>query len=579
MAAVLQLQAPSRRTARRRRLISAALAGSLLLGVLAAVLLMHERRAPEVGPPDRPPDLADLWSGRASPVLARKWTSTGLGEPRGGAYAGAHIEVVGDTWYLFNRSWLTEQCPGRDGQQLGTQVRASSDQGATWSKPVQILSPTPGTPWSCAATDGDAVYDAAAGTWRYLFQCLAEQGGWNGCYAERHAPSPLGRFTPPSADMNPVIAPGSLWGQICDPGDRCAQPPGSPPFVDEGTFNLLSAPDGSWWVGFHGSDGTHGVRGVARTTTFRAGDWAVDGAAGTPTDAILSAADATGWRENWRAGGPVGAGAATILLEDGWYYQVAEFPDVSLACTRNQTWDFGLFRARQLSSTTWEQYPGGNALVYSSRAPGADGQSEPCNIQYPGLFRDPSTGVSYLMHGRVSGDPAYDAIYLYRLEWDRNLVRNGDFWRADVNGWARTPGATLELAAERAPDTSPDGTPDLAFSCGVSCNGGIYQDVQAPTGAAGETLAFGGTFKGANGTSALELSVEQFDAAGAPIATQTLPVSAGATYANARGTVELDSRTAHLRFMITPRAPGLLRADNLYLIPQSGCDAPRYPAC
>ena len=61
-----------------------------------------------------------------------------------------------------------------------------------------ILRPTPGTPWSCAATDGDAVYDADAGTWRYLFQCLGDAPGWHGCYAERRAASPLGAFEPPA---------------------------------------------------------------------------------------------------------------------------------------------------------------------------------------------------------------------------------------------------------------------------------------------------------------------------------------------------------------------------------------------
>jgi hypothetical protein len=511
-------------------------------------------------------------------VLDRKWTSTALGEPRG-AYEGSHIEVVGDTWYLFNRVTLAEDCPGR-GPKLGTQVRASTDRGATWSAPTPILSPTPGTPWACAATDGDAVYDASAGTWRYVFQCLDEGRGWSGCYAERHASTPLGRFAPPSAAMNPAIPSGALWGPICDdPGDRCTQPPGSPRFVDEGTYDVLPAPDGGWWVGFHGTDGTHGVRGVARTTTFRAGDWQVDGAGGTPTDAILTAADAAGWRETWRAGGPIGAGAGSMLLEDGWYYQVGEFADVSLGCTRGQAWDLGLFRTRQLSSTSWEQYPAGNPLVYSSRAPGDAVESGPCNVQYPDLFRDPSTGVTYLMYGRRSGDPAFDGIYLYRLEWNRNLLGNADFWRADVNGWARTTGATTELAAERAPDKSPDGTPELAFGCGATCDGGVYQDVQVPAALAGTTLAFGGSFKADAGAGAIELSVQQLDAAGAPIASQTLLISPGVAYASARGTIEVDGRTATLRFTITPRSPGTLRADNLYVIPQEGCTRPRYPVC
>jgi hypothetical protein len=152
---------------------------------------------------------------------------------------------------------------------------------------------------------------------------------------------------------------------------------------------------------------------------------------------------------------------------------------------------------------------------------------------------------------------------------------HGAFWRADVDGWAGTPGATTRFAAERAPDR----TPELAFGCGATCGGGVYQDVEPPAGLAGETLAFGGSVRADGGAGVAELSVEQFDAAGAPIATRTLPISLGAAYARTRATVEVDRRTERLRLTITPRSPGTLRADNLYLIPQVGCDARRYPAC
>ena len=128
----------------------------------------------------------------------------------GSAY-GAHVEVVGATWYLFNRFTTDQPCPGQgaDVRQMGTQVRASNDRGVSWGAPVPILAPTPGTPWSCAATDGDAVYDAGSGTWRYVFQCLGDGGRWQGCYAERRGRSPLGPFSAAAPVPNPVITPAS----------------------------------------------------------------------------------------------------------------------------------------------------------------------------------------------------------------------------------------------------------------------------------------------------------------------------------------------------------------------------------
>ncbi len=81
------------------------------------------------------------------------------------------------------------------------------------------------------------------------------------------------------------------------------------------------------------------------------------------------------------------------------------------------------------------------------------------------------------------------------------------------------------------------------------------------------------------GAGRLDVAVLQLDAAGGSIGTTALPVTAGAYVQSARGTFELDERARRLRFELYPRTPGTLRADNLYLIPQDGCAAPRYPAC
>ncbi len=558
------------------------------LAVVATALLLPGLRTQTGGappPPEAPPGLGDLWTGRATLVLDKKWTSASLDRPGGGGYAGTHVEVVGDTWYLFNRRIYPDACEGHgpDVHRLGTEVRASTDRGASWGPPATVLAPTPGTPWACMATDGDAVYDAETRTWRYLFQCQGATPGWNGCYAERHAKSPLGAFSSPAPGANPVITPGLLWGSICDDaGDECLHAPGQRPIVDEGTFNIFRSDAKGWWVGFHGQDGTHAFRGIARTTTFRRDGWQVDGRDGTPTDAVVDASDAAGWRENWLPGGPVGAGAGSILEQAGWQYQLVEAPDMSLGCTPGQNWDLGLLRARRLSSTHWEQYPGGNPIVYSSGAPTPTGNPIECNVEYPSLFADPATGTTYLMHGRLSNDPAYDGIYVYRLEWNRSLLANGDFWRADADGWHPQAGTTTQLAVERRPDGSPDGTPYLSFNCGApACDGGqsVYQDVPVKPGLAGTRLAFGGSFRTEAGAGRLEAAVLQLDEAGNVIESQVVSVDATSTYADARGELEVDVRTRRLRFELYPRTPESLRADNLYLIPQDGCQAPRRPAC
>jgi hypothetical protein len=565
--------AVTRTRARPRRALVAAALAAVAAAALVAGLAGGGREPIAPPPPARPPGLGDLWAGRASLVLERIWTTRGLRIPAGaGAYSGAHVEVVGGTWYLFDRRVDAAPCPGAPAgtPHFGTQVRASRDRGATWGPPVTILAPGAASAWACAAGDGDAAYDAATRTWRYLFQCMGAGGGWHGCYAERRDADPLGPFTAPRPDPNPVIDSGGLWGRICAaPAAQCRRAPGERAVGDEGTFDLFPAAGGGWWVGFHGYDGVHGYRGLARTTTFRRGGFAVAGADGTPRDAVIDAQDAAGWRETWAAGGPVGPGAARVLAEDGWYYQLAEVPDTNLACTPGQRWDLGLFRSADPAATTWAQYPAGNPIVYSSLAPAAGGVPQACNVEYPGLFRDPATGRSYVMYGRPSTDPARDGIYVYGLEWNRNLLANGDFARADASGWQGPAGAPAPRA-ERAPDGSPDGTPDLVLDAAVA--------QQVPARGSG-TVAFGAELRTGGGAGAARVLLEQLDGAGAVIARTALSAPAGPAWAKARGRARLDGRTRALRYRLTPEAGAGLRADNLYAIPQAGCSRPRYPVC
>jgi hypothetical protein len=539
--------------------VAVAVAAALALAVPVAVHHLSSE-------PEAPPRLADLWSGRAWLVLARKWTGIPL--------AGAHLEIVDGHWYVFGRRTEAGACAGRDGvAPLGTEVRESTDRGRTWSPPVTILAPTPGTAWSCAATDGDADYDPDTHTWRYLFQCLGTAPDWNGCVAERHDASPLGPFSAPAA-ANPVLTSGELWRRICDPGDACARDATRRPVGEEGTFDLMRAAGGGWWVGFHGYDGRKGLRGIARTKTLRRGDWQVDGEAGTPRDAVLRAADATGWRERWRRGGPVGAGAASLLAQDGWTYQLAEFADENLACTPGQSWDLGLFRARSPAGATWEQPPGGNPIVYSDRAPGPSGQAAGCNVQYPRLVADPATGETFVMHGRVgSSAAAGDAIYLYRLAWDRNLLRNGDLRRADADGWTPFPGSATHLDVPRDFADSADGTPFLSFSCGPpACAPGaaVFQDVGVAPSDADGAVTFGATLRAATGEERVDVALLQLDGRGAVVASAVVPGTAGSGYARVTGRAELDGRARHLRFQLIPHTPGTVWADDLEVARERG---------
>src|SRR5262249_40958805 len=115
----------------------------------------------------RPATLDDYWNGRARWSLLRSYTLANTGWPYGYG-AGAHITIVGGAWYLFGRfveGPAPSYCQSLGTVALGTQVRKSTDKGVTWSAPVEIIPAAQGTPWECAATDGDAVYDAVADKW------------------------------------------------------------------------------------------------------------------------------------------------------------------------------------------------------------------------------------------------------------------------------------------------------------------------------------------------------------------------------------------------------------------------------
>ena len=135
----------------------------------------------------------DFWNGNADWVYQGKdsWASTGVE----GYYEGSDIEVMSDgTWYLFNRNTTVNAlCTNLGGgKQMGIQVRKSTDKGITWTAPVQAIAPTSGTSYSCAATDGDAYYNATENKWHYLFQCY-NNSVWQGCELDRSGSDPIPR--------------------------------------------------------------------------------------------------------------------------------------------------------------------------------------------------------------------------------------------------------------------------------------------------------------------------------------------------------------------------------------------------
>lgn len=517
--------------------------------------------------------LSDFWEGQARWQLVESQTLQSTGWTYGYG-AGSHIVVEGGVWYWFHRSALTlegvtkpAKCQYDYG---GTRVRASKDRGHTWGPAYDVIRPTDGTPWDCMATDGDAVYDRAARRWHYLFQCLSSDGKWRGCHLTRDGESPLGAFNG-SVTPNPVIEHGQLWRQICNSSSddcvRLARPEG---VGDEGTYQIGRHDDGDYYVTFHGFDGVNGFRGVARTSdfvTFRAAG------PGLPTDAIADREDTRRWRESWQ-GGPVGVGAGAVLQEAGWYYQIYEAMDQSVACIAGQRWDWGMTRSRSLSSTTWEQLPAGNPFLYSSTFAEwpKDGVLRPfaCNTSYARLFQDPQTGATYLRFTRESADTAHSGSFLYRLVKSRNLLGNGDLWKCNTEGFSTfpVPGRTTNLVVYRDPARSSDEGCYLATNCGgSSCAGGqsVLQDVRV-AGLGLRRVTFGGKFRAEAGAHPLNLVVFQLDASGRVIGS---PASVSATVATSyqavAGALDVAPTAQTLRYQVYLGGPSTLFADELYL--------------
>jgi hypothetical protein len=324
------------------------------------------------------------------------WNGTAHFEPRTRSMLGSTSSVVAldGVEYAFVRQYFPKH-PGCDGDvTLKTGVSMSSDHGVTWTDPVTILdAPSGNGPDACMVTDGSAFYDAETDVWHMLYQCLGKSGsgGWQLCHYTKQGSSPMGAYTPDSA--NPVVRGGQLWSKICGGyGKAC---PAN--MVDEGTVQIIRKTNGYYYVTFHGANSlsggrTGGARGVARTRDFKT--WETSGA-DLPGNAMMSPADCNVWDANWSPGGCIGEGDASLIRSGGYNYMLVEATDKSLICTPGQQWVFGLMRSRGLNpSGYWENYVANPFVMDPVDTPWG------CRLQYMNFTRD--RGDVFLSFGYAS---------------------------------------------------------------------------------------------------------------------------------------------------------------------------------
>lgn len=528
--------------------------------------------------------LEDYWNGKAEWKLYQKmpFTNTGWVNNPIGHGAGTHIEVVGDTWYLFSRKYYPSGYNGcdtpPDSPPMGATVRKSLDKGKTWSSEVDVIVPKPGKAWECMAPpDGDTYYDSAENKWHFLFQCLAKTGGWKGCHLEKQGADPMGLFQ--ETHPNPVISGKDIWSKICnEQNDDCVKIAGGINNVwDEGTFDIFKFDGTYFYVSFHGFDGLRGYRGIAKTKDFI--NWvAGDELQGVPKDAIFDIDDQKNWREGWNAGGPTGGGAARIVAENNFYYMLVEGSDISLGCTDGQNWDWGLFRSQSLTNTSWEQFPLGNPIIYSSKLPENNGKAMACNASYAGIFKDSSTGKYYLYVSRETKDSNFAGIYFYELLPTGNLLKNADFWMCSADNWNRLPGdgSSTQRAVYRHPNDSSDGNCYIAANCGKSsCDEvqSIYQDIDASEisqrnityGGKFATDKGGGTYGEGKEEGQIELVLHELDENGGVITSHRSNENVNSTYKLVQKEANLTGRAKTLRLETYLRTPQTFRLDEMFV--------------
>jgi len=550
---------------------------SIVFITLIAILPLQIQ--PKLNAKEKVGTLNNFWNGEAEWKFRNALTLGNTGWSYG-YMDGNHIEVVDGVWYMFSRKvlWGVKPSYCNINENLTIEVRKSTDQGFTWSQPVNLLENTPGTAWECIATDGDVYFDRETNTWHLLFQCVSRQSVWNGCYVKRQNYDPMGPFT--QSTVNPVITPGSLFSKICDtPADDCtklSEDSWLGKIYDEGTFAFVNQKiNGFYYVSFHGYDGVKGYRGLGKTKDFV--NWIVgDSLKGVPNDAIFDKYDSDLWSENWQ-GGSIGSGAADIVHEDGKYYMIIEAADMNLACTENQQWDWGMLRTNSLTSTKWNQLPQGNPFLYSSKTMDANGNNGGCRPGYATLTRDDLTGKYYLSVAIDFPNHQDLGVYIYELKLTGNQLKNADMWKCDKSNWKKITNDTNPTIFKvlRYPENSSDYNCYMEVSrtnsSGPITKNGIYQDVDISSLTGAEYIVeFGAKIKVEHGTGKARFAIEVLDENKKVIMSLApnklnLPQDVYGSYKDVVGSAKLSTRAKYLRFKIFLESEETFRIDEAYL--------------
>lgn len=331
------------------------------------------------------PTMEDIWNGNAHLELY-------MDRPMGGQDgSGSNIVVVGNTWYWFHRV-VTDNALGK----LGTVCEKSTDKGLTWSKPVTVLQPEAGTPWARMVTDGSFWYDETENKWRALMQSNDGVNPWTMSYFERTGSDPMGIFSTPSGFANPGCDAKEIWSQLTTaPGKDCVDIAGGSNLIyDEGTPQIVLKSGNEWYVTFHGASNNngviHGYRGLAKTSDFQ--NWTA-----LAGDCIVDEKDAKGWNVEWNNTSvkAIGAGAANIMKEGSYFYQIIECPDSDLNGFGGQNWPIHLMRSSTLENTSWTQCPNTYPLFPATQ--------QLIEWQYPTIFKD-IDGITYVSITRYGPD-------------------------------------------------------------------------------------------------------------------------------------------------------------------------------
>jgi len=558
--------------------------------------------------PSTPPTLSDYWNGNADWVLYKYYPTSVYGPGNSGFGAGSSIRVGPDgAWEWFYRTTIapTSDCTSA-GLQAATVVRRSTDQGQTWSAEAPVVTPSPGTPWSCAGTDGDAVWTGSE--WIYLFQCETNPSDtsdgtwgqlWNACVFYDKSPDPTKGTWAPLVD-HPVWGdyPGGYdpWNSICtDMSKRCASLAGGTGRVNQaGTPSIFENPaDPGWYfVDFHGLDANGNLdEGIAKTQNFIT--YVAGSGQDLPDDAIYTKLDSAGWdepEENWPAG-DVGGGGDSIMYNasDGMFYNLVEVAN-NAYCTSATISDFGILRASSTSKTVWEQpdLPGReNPIIYSQQqGNSAETYTARCLPGYSKLFTDPSSGKTFMSF--VGGSNANnEGVYVYTLV--RNLLVNGTAWRC-------TTAAPWHLVNPSAPASDLGISRDGDWSSNDGCYLGFSSDItQTMTLAPGRvsSIAVTGEFAGRISVlsppqgylslsdplgATIDVELDQRTAAGQNVGHEVVPVvlpTTGSYVAMPSTIVTVNSSATSLTFTVALNGSSSLSvlADGMTVQPQATTQA------